>query len=123
MRDVVYSPEMVIDRGRLSERETRAGLRAMGRVLEVSRDEVRRSVPIDNLAGILDSTAKMSEMLTRPEMFREQFRPTLERLADEHHEFSAVLTEFDRATRPGQRRRRMAMTSLEDLWIDCAAGD
>jgi hypothetical protein len=106
----------------LSETETRAALRAVGRILQLARDEVGRFARADKLADVLASAGTLPELLARPALFRERFRPTLEGLADRHGEFAAVLSEFDRSTNPAPRpRRRKAL--YEDLWVDCGAGD
>jgi broad specificity phosphatase PhoE len=106
----------------LTETETRAALRAVGRILELARDEVGRFARADKLSDVLASAGSLPEMLTRPAVFRERFRPTLEGLARRHEEFAPVLSEYDRWTNPPPRpRRRKAL--YDELWIDCGAGD
>jgi hypothetical protein len=106
----------------LTETETRAALRAVGRILALARDEVGRFARADKLTDVLSSAGALPEMLTRPAVFRERFRPTLEGLACRHREFAPVLSEFDRSTNPPARPRRRK-APYEDLWIDCGAGD
>ena len=106
----------------LSETETRAALKAVGHILELARDEVGRFARADKLTDVLASAGTLPEMLTHPTVFRERFRPTLERLVHRYGEFAPVLNEFDRTTTPRTRRRRRRPT-YDDLWIDCGAGD
>jgi hypothetical protein len=106
----------------LSEAETRAALRAVGHILELARDEVGRFARADKLTDVLASAGALPEMLAHPTVFRERFRPTLERLVHRYGEFAPVLNEFDRTTTPRPRRRRRRPT-YDDLWIDCGAGD
>ncbi len=106
----------------LSDTETRAALRAVGRILELARDEARRFARADKLADVLTSAGSLPELLTRPALFRERFRPTLEGLARRHREFAPVLSEFDRTTNPAARPRRKPHP-FDDLYIDCAAAD
>jgi hypothetical protein len=106
----------------LSETETRAALRAVGHILELARDEVGRFAKADKLTDVLASAGALPEMLTRPAVFRERFRPTLERLVRRYGEFAAVLSEFDRTTTPPSRPRPRK-SQYDELWIDCGAGD
>lgn len=106
----------------LSDTETRAALRAVGRILELARDEVGRFAAADKLADVLGSARPLPEMLARPAVFREHFRATLERLALRHRDFAGVLAEFDRATNPAPRIRPRRPL-YEELWVDCGAAD
>ena len=76
----------------------------------------------DKLTDVLASAGALPEMLTRPDDFRQRFRPTLERLVDRYVEFEPVLSEFDRSTLP-RRRSRPHKAPFEELWIDCGACD
>jgi hypothetical protein len=96
----------------LSEAETRAALRAVGRVLSLAGEHARRHAP-DQLADVLCSARTLPEMLNDPDEFRARFRPALQRLASRHREYASVLSEFDRGT--GTRRCPVE----DDLWIDC----
>ncbi len=106
----------------LSEKETRAALRAVGHILELARDEVGRVARADKLTDVLASAGTLPELLTRPALFRERFRPTLERLVGQYGEFAPVLSEYDRSTAP-RRRPRPRKSQYDELWIDCGAGD
>lgn len=106
----------------LSEKETRAALRAVGHILQLARDEVGRFAKADKLTDVLASAGALPEMLTRPAIFRARFRPTLERLAGQYGEFEPVLSEFDQSTAP-PRRPRPHKSMYDDLWIDCGAAD
>ena len=101
----------------LTEVETRAGLRAVCRVLDVVGQQARRNRPAGELADVLSAARTLPEMLAEPDEFRVRFRPALQRLADRHRDFAPVLNEFDRST--GVRRCRPAE---DDLWFDCGGG-
>jgi hypothetical protein len=108
------SREIVSPVDALSETETRAGLRAVGRVLQLAGEHARRSDRPDKLADVLSAARGLPELLAEPDEFRVRFRPALQKLVDRHREFAAVLSEFDRAT--GVRRCR---PPEDDLWFDC----
>jgi DNA polymerase III alpha subunit len=96
----------------LSDVETRAALRAVGRVLSLAGESARRN-STDQLADVLTSARTLPEMISDPDEFRARFRPALQRLAARHREYASVLSEFDRGT--GTRRCPVE----DDLWIDC----
>lgn len=103
----------------LSTTECRAGLEAVGRVLDVAREQTRWAAP-DEMADILASAGQLPTLLSEPAEFRDRFRPALLHLARRHPEFAPVLTQFDSETRARRRRRA---GSEADLWIDCGGGD
>jgi hypothetical protein len=105
----------------LTEAETRAALRAVRRVLDLARQEADTQ-DREKLADVLSAAGELPELIARPDQFRDRFRPTLADLAYRHHEFAAVLSEFDRATDPPRRRRRRPGPH-DELWRDCGAGD
>ena len=100
----------------LTEVETRAGLRAVCRVLDVVGQQARRHRSADELADMLTAARTLPEMLAEPDEFRVRFRPALQRLADRSRDFAPVLNEFDRST--GVRRCR----AEDDPWFDCGGG-
>lgn len=101
----------------LSETETRAGLRAVGRVLQLAGEHARHADRTDRLADALSAARSLPELIAEPDEFRVRFRPALQRLVDRHREFAPVLSEFDRST--GVRRCR---PPEDDLWFDCGGG-
>ena len=103
----------------LSTTECRAGLEAVGRVLDVAREQTRWADP-DAMADILASAGQLPTLLAEPAEFRDRFRPALLHLARRHPEFVPVLSEFDSQT--SVRRRRRPAPEAE-LWIDCGGGD
>jgi hypothetical protein len=107
----------------LSDTETRAALRAVGRVLDAARDRAHIVDGCAELADILDSAGRLPRLLARPELFRDRFRPTLEGLARRFPELGPALTEFDRSTAPLNPRPRRRPCPEAELWIDCGAGD
>lgn len=96
----------------LSEVETRAALRAVGRVFHLAGEQARHAAS-NNLADVLSAARTLPELLAEPDEFRTGFRPALQRLVSRHREYAAVLTEFDRST--GNRRCAVE----DDPWIDC----
>jgi len=96
----------------LSDVETRAALRAVGRVFHLAGEQARR-VQSSELADVLTAARTLPELLAEPDEFRCEFRPALQRLVSRHREYATVLTEFDRCT--GNRRCPVE----DDLWIDC----
>ena len=97
----------------LSDIETRAALRAVGRVFHLAGEHARLHPSADGLADVLSSARSLPELLSEPDEFRSRFRPALQRLVSRHREYAAVLTEYDRST--GTRRCPVE----DDLWIDC----
>lgn len=97
----------------LSESETRAGLRAVGRVMHLAGEQARGRTGPDQLADVLSAARTLPELLAEPDEFRSRFRPTLQQIARRNREFACVLAEFDRST--GTRRCPVE----DDLWIDC----
>ncbi|OWK36814.1 hypothetical protein [Fimbriiglobus ruber] len=126
---VTYAP--------LTPTETRAGLRAVARVLDVTRDRVRYEATPDDLADVFGRAAVLRECLGSADQFREHFRVTLQDLADRHHAFEAVLSEFDTlishpaaASRPRARGEtlyarvsRSQSTDEDEMWTDLGGGD
>jgi hypothetical protein len=105
----------------LSETETRAGLWAIRRVLDLARSTAaERSNPAD-LEDVLATAAGLPEHMLRPAGFPDEFRGTLEELAHRHDAFAAVLAEFDRLT--GRPRRKRSYHPDDDPWRDCGAAD
>jgi hypothetical protein len=96
----------------LTESETRAALRAVGRVIHLAGEQARGR-KAEALAEVLADARTLPELLAEPEEFRARFRPTLQRLVTRHREFACVLSEFDRST--GTRRCPVE----DDPWIDC----
>lgn len=97
----------------LSDVETRAALRAVGRVFHLAGEQARREPVGDALADVLCTARALPELLAVPDEFRSSFRPALQRIAARHREYAPVLSEFDRST--GTRRCPVE----DDLWIDC----
>ena len=91
----------------LTEAETRAGLWAIRRVLDLARHAVADRDDLDDVLG--------------PAGFPDDFRGTLAELADRHDGFAPVLAEFDRLT--GRSLRRRAFDVDDDPWRDCGEGD
>ena len=126
---VTYAP--------LTPTETRAGLRAVARVLDVTRDRVRYEAAPDDLADVFGRAAVLRECLGSADQFRDQFRDTLQDLADRHPAFETVLVEFETlishpaaASQPRSRgdtlyaRASRPRTSAEDeMWTDLGGGD
>jgi hypothetical protein len=104
---------LVVSADALTESETRAALRAVGRVIHLAGEQVRGRKGADHLADVLSDARTLPELLAEPEEFRARFRPTLQRLVSRHREFACVLSEFDRST--GTRRCPVE----DDPWIDC----
>jgi hypothetical protein len=102
----------------LSEAETRAGLWAIRRVLDLAR---HAAADLDDLDDVLAAAGALPEHMLRPAGFPDRFRGTLEGLADRHTGFAPVLAEFDRLT--GRPRRRRAFDPDDDPWRDCGAAD
>jgi hypothetical protein len=107
----------------LSDTETRAAMRAVGRVLDAARDRAHVVDGCGELADILDSAGRLPRLLSRPDLFRDRFRPTLEGLARRFPDLGPALTEFDRSTAPLHPRPRRQLSPEAELWIDCGAGD
>jgi hypothetical protein len=100
----------------LSEVETRAALRAVGRVFHLAGEQARKIPVSKTLADVLAAARTLPELLAEPDEFRSHFRPALQQLVSHHREYSSVLNEFDRST--GRRRCPME----DDLWFDCGGG-
>ena len=101
----------------LTEAETRAGLWAIRRVLDLAR----AADPAD-LDDVLVAAAGLPEHMLRPAGFPDQFRDTLDGLASRHGDFAPVLAEFDRLTgRHG--RKGWPRAPDDDPWRDCGAAD
>lgn len=115
----VMSPTVASDAKSLTPIESRAGLDAVGRVLDLARDQARSADPAD-MADILATAGQLPPLLAEPGEFRSRFRPTLQRLARRHPEFAPVLSEFDLRTWP---KRRKTVSPEAELWIDCGVAD
>ena len=101
----------------LTDAETRAGLWAIRRVLDLARS----ADPAD-LDDILVAAGTLPDDLLRPAGFPGHFRDTLAGLASRHHDFDPVLAEFDRLTgRNG--RKGWPRDPDDDPWRDCGAAD
>lgn len=96
----------------LTESESRAGLRAVSRVLCLAGEQAYRHDD-EKLAEVLSTARQLPELIAEPDEFRARFRPTLQRLVACHREFASVLSEFDRST--GTRRCPVE----DDMWVDC----
>ena len=95
----------------LTDAETRAALRAVGRVLDLAGESARPAPPTA-VAAALHAARTLPDLLARPDAFRDRFRPALERLARRHRRFGPALDEFDEAT-----------DRHSDLWRDCGEAD
>lgn len=95
----------------LTDVETRAALRAVGRVLDLAACPDRPSGP-EAVADALTAARTLPDLLREADTFRDQFRPALERLARRHRNFAPALDEFDTAT-----------DRHPELWRDCGGGD
>jgi hypothetical protein len=104
----------------LTEAETRAGLWAIRRVLDLARHAAGQADPAD-LADVLAAAGDLPDLMLRPAGFPDRFRTTLEGLACRHEGYAPVLAEFDRLT--GRVRRRRPRHPDDDPWRDCGAGD
>jgi hypothetical protein len=104
----------------LTEAETRAGLWAIRRVLDLAR--AADPAEIDD---VLAAAGCLPEHMLRPAGFPGHFRDTLAGLASRHHDFDPVLAEFDRLTgRNGRNGRKGWPRDLDDdPWRDCGAAD
>jgi hypothetical protein len=109
----------------LTEAQTRAGLWAIRRVLDVARHAATDpDTPSDaeELAEVLACVEDLPAQMLRPVGFPDRFRGTLEDLAQRNTAFAPVLDEFDRLT--NRHRKRVKAFSLEDdPWRDCGCGD
>lgn len=92
----------------LSAAETRAALKAVGRVLDLAADPA----PPAAVAAALRAAHSLPDLLARPDAFRDRFRPALERLARRHRRFGPALDEFDEAT-----------DQHPEFWRDCGEAD
>lgn len=92
----------------LTDAETRAALKAVGRVLDLAAEPA----PPAAVADALHAARTLPELLSRPADFRDRFRPALKRLARKHRRFGEALQVFDEGT-----------DRHPDLWRDCGAAD
>lgn len=92
----------------LTDAETRAALKAVGRVLDLASG----SAPPAAVADALHAARTLPDLLSRPDEFRDRFRPALKRLARRHRRFGEALHAYDEAT-----------DRHPDLWRDCGAAD
>jgi hypothetical protein len=101
----------------LTEAETRAGLWAIRRVLDLARHADR-----DELDDILAAAGSLPDHMLQPAEFPGRFRGTLEELANRYHEYATVLAEFDRLN--GRSGRKVWPRDIDDdPWRDCGAAD
>lgn len=105
----------------LSEAETRAGLWAIRRVLDLARHAAAGRAAHDDLADVLAAAGTLPDLMLRPVGFPDRFRGALERLARRHDTFAPVVAEFDRLT--GRVPRRLRRHPDDDPWRDCGAAD
>ena len=91
----------------LTDAETRAALKAVGRVLDLASGS-----PPAAVADALHAARTLPDLLSDPDDFRDRFRPALKRLARRHRRFGEALQAYDEAT-----------DRYPDLWRDCGAAD
>jgi|SRR5579883_1654420 len=116
MTDVHATPAL------LTEAETRAGLWAIRRVLDLARHAAADRASAADLTDVLAAAEALPALMLRPAGFPDRFRGTLEGLAGRHPAYAPVLAEFDRLT---GRRRKPARRHHpdDDPWRDCGASD